>query len=294
MRFIQSNHYGTNTNGPRKSGFTLVELLVVIGIITLLIALLLPALGKAREQSKSVQCLSNLRQIGTFFQMYAANSNARTYPPTSFTGSEGGVADTINWYNVVMPSTYYSMGDAKCLYCPNAAEFPGPTSWPSSQQPPLSPLYTGTFPASADISYGYNDMGIGGAGEAYHLGYLPSRLSYLYPNPAHFGGVKDPDSVILVADTGINVSSSPSGNGGNGWSVFGTFTNSSATGVVVPRHSKQCNILWIDGHASSVLAPAGTWNSLYTASGFGEIPNTLDGWNGSPSNAYPWAFAREK
>jgi prepilin-type N-terminal cleavage/methylation domain-containing protein len=64
---------------PRFRGFTLVELLVVIGIIGLLVALLLPALNSARDQAKQVQCLSNLRQLGLVYQMYA-NENRDQIP----------------------------------------------------------------------------------------------------------------------------------------------------------------------------------------------------------------------
>lgn len=53
------------------SGFTLVELLVVVAIMTILASLLLPAIGKARQKSRGLQCLNNLRQMGLGWQMYA-------------------------------------------------------------------------------------------------------------------------------------------------------------------------------------------------------------------------------
>jgi prepilin-type processing-associated H-X9-DG protein/prepilin-type N-terminal cleavage/methylation domain-containing protein len=69
-----SHHCTTGTTGKRLAGFTLVELLVCIGIIALLIGLLLPALNKSRSQANSTACLANLRSLGQAHFLYAHNS----------------------------------------------------------------------------------------------------------------------------------------------------------------------------------------------------------------------------
>jgi prepilin-type N-terminal cleavage/methylation domain-containing protein/prepilin-type processing-associated H-X9-DG protein len=79
-----------------RRGFTLVELLVVVGIIAVLVSILLPSLSRARESAKQVQCLSNLRQLGNAFIMYT-NENKGSFPRPGVGGTAWVFEDWIYW-----------------------------------------------------------------------------------------------------------------------------------------------------------------------------------------------------
>jgi len=79
-----------------KNGFTLIELLVVIVIIGILVAILVPALGRAREESRRAQCKNNLRQIGIGWYLYLDDNDER-FPDTS-AGTFGGKATYLGGY----------------------------------------------------------------------------------------------------------------------------------------------------------------------------------------------------
>ncbi len=85
-----------------RPGFTLVELLVVIGIIAVLISVLLPALSRAREQSKALKCQTNLRQIGMAMFMYASDNKG--YFPAAARGDVFYAHDWVFWQQPNSPT----------------------------------------------------------------------------------------------------------------------------------------------------------------------------------------------
>jgi prepilin-type N-terminal cleavage/methylation domain-containing protein/prepilin-type processing-associated H-X9-DG protein len=117
-------------------GFTLVELLVVIGIIALLISILLPSLNKARQAANTVACASNMRQIGLMFRMYA-NENSGILPPGGYQLAPGRNWTWTDWMDKYL--TGGRMPDAvkdgdysntAQTYCPPILQCPSDNSTP--------------------------------------------------------------------------------------------------------------------------------------------------------------------
>ena len=102
----------------KKKGFTLVELLVVIAIIGILVAMLLPALSRAREAARSASCKNNLRQFGIGLLLHAENDPAGRYCTGAYDFRRDGCPDTWGWV-----ADLVNMGAAKPseMMCPTSA-----------------------------------------------------------------------------------------------------------------------------------------------------------------------------
>ena len=122
-------------------GFTLVELLVVIGIISVLVAMLLPALNKARQQANKVQCQSNMRQIGIGMTMYLSEHKG-AYPQQTYVTSGWYPLEAHTWWGAIAPyigwkPPYTSNPQAAAGtlgHCPDHFESPGSFSYVGNWQ----------------------------------------------------------------------------------------------------------------------------------------------------------------
>jgi prepilin-type N-terminal cleavage/methylation domain-containing protein/prepilin-type processing-associated H-X9-DG protein len=153
-----------------RAAFTLVELLVVIGIIAILLGILLPSISRAREQGYTIQCMSNLKQLGTAFIGYAGDHDGYQIPIRVYYGSLKDSAGQTN--NAVSRSVYDAdegwaniMVNEGYLTAPNALGTSGPQIksvyyCPSAIQDLADPGFSGDsdHPASRDDQYGARPM----------------------------------------------------------------------------------------------------------------------------------------
>jgi prepilin-type processing-associated H-X9-DG protein/prepilin-type N-terminal cleavage/methylation domain-containing protein len=226
----------------KGQNFTLIELLVVIAIIAILAAMMLPALGRAREVAKSIKCTSNLKQIGVAALSYSGDHNDYWVPVRM---SIAGLTPNVVWSSNRAFRTYLTGKDI--------------TSSPTA----TNPLHGG-YEVPVDLicpNASYAMAKVNSKGATLEYSYGITREGFIYQGINIFAGnytavhflpkIKRPSARFSIQD-GID-SMLTMGNA-DPVTKYWTLGELPANGITTYRHSdkKNANVLFFDGHAGSL------------------------------------------
>ena len=279
LRDATATHSGLTSRLHFRNAFTLVELLVVIGIIALLISILLPALNKAREQAKTIVCASNEKQILLAWQMYISENKNHTpaWPPVGQDYPGTGGSPFMRGLGYYMDSTRGGLGviryDQGSLwrYMTAGLHYSGAKAGNTSTVlPPPEALYR-VMNCPTDVDF--RDVGRGGSinnGASFERNYSYSWNGQFWAggDPVKYPG--DPgrgNSYGSFSDGGITVISQitqgshkivleEEAHPNDGWSFVGYPGGPAGGGDDMPtvRHAKRGNWGFADGHVET-MAP---------------------------------------
>lgn len=253
-------------NKNQRKAFTLIELLVVIAVIAVLLSVLLPALRKAKQQTLTVVCKSNLRQWGIVFSMYTQDNDQK------FQEGWGASSTNSNWW-MDAAVTYYGNID-EIRSCPTATKTQymedGTTPGPGYDKRPF--MAWGHQPAFFNPETDYGSYGINGWLEDSQIATGDDIKKYW----RKFTAVKNSSAVPVLTDAQWidawpEPEHAPPSTENTPWS-----SGSHMTRIVQNRHNERQNMLFVDGSSETVgLKQLWTfkWHQSYNTAG----PWTLSG-----------------